>query len=73
MSGKKLEVSCPCCKQTFEYYSSKYRPFCTERCKMVDMGHWFDESYTIAGKNNSVYIEDSEALQKLVDETDENY
>lgn len=73
MSNKKLEVKCPCCKKSFEYYSSDFRPFCTERCKMVDMGHWFDESYTIAGKDNTVYVEESEALQKLIDETDEDY
>ncbi len=73
MSKKELKINCPCCKVSFEYYSSSFRPFCTEKCKMIDMGHWFDESYTIEGRTNSVYIEDSEALQKLVDETDENY
>jgi endogenous inhibitor of DNA gyrase (YacG/DUF329 family) len=73
MTDKKLKVNCPCCKESFEYYSSRYRPFCTERCKLVDMGHWFDESYTITGKDNTVYIENAEALQTLVDETNEEY
>ncbi len=74
MSEKILKVKCPSCQEEFKYYSSKFRPFCTERCKMIDMGHWFEESYTIQGKSNTVYIEDPELLQKLVsEETDENY
>ena len=40
---------------------------------MVDMGHWFDESYAIAGESNTVYIEDNDALQNLLDETNETY
>ena len=40
---------------------------------MVDMGHWFDESYTIDGKNGTVYIEDSEPLHNLLSENDEDY
>lgn len=51
MTKKKLEVKCPKCKKKFNYYSSEFRPFCTERCKMVDLGHWFDESYAVASEN----------------------
>lgn len=43
-------IYCPTCKKRFAYFSSEYRPFCTERCKMVDLGHWFDESYSVAGE-----------------------
>ncbi len=72
MKKKIINVKCPTCKNDFSYYSSEFRPFCTERCKMIDMGHWFDESYTIEGRTNSVYIEDSEMLQQLLDETDKD-
>jgi endogenous inhibitor of DNA gyrase (YacG/DUF329 family) len=27
-----------------------WRPFCSERCKMVDLGHWTLEQYRISGK-----------------------
>jgi endogenous inhibitor of DNA gyrase (YacG/DUF329 family) len=70
---KKLMVNCPHCKKEFNYYTSKVRPFCTDRCKLIDMGQWLDESYSIAGRDNTVYIEDSEMLQTLIDETNENY
>lgn len=46
---KKLMVKCPSCEKKFEYYSSEYRPFCCEKCKMVDLGHWLNESYNIPG------------------------
>lgn len=47
---KTIEVKCPKCKKKFNYYSSKFRPFCTERCKMVDLGHWFEETYAVASE-----------------------
>jgi endogenous inhibitor of DNA gyrase (YacG/DUF329 family) len=27
------------------------RPFCSERCRQIDLGHWADEDYSIAGKS----------------------
>jgi len=38
--GKPLDISQP----------ANYRPFCSERCKMIDLGEWASESYSIAGK-----------------------
>ena len=67
-----MEVKCPTCKKKFNYYDSKFRPFCKEKCKMIDLGHWFDESYTVEGRTNSVYIEEPDRLNDLMEE-DENY
>ncbi|WP_410499335.1 DNA gyrase inhibitor YacG [Chitinibacter sp. S2-10] len=30
-----------------------YRPFCSERCKMLDLGQWANESYRIPDQSNS--------------------
>jgi hypothetical protein len=27
-----------------------YRPFCCERCRLIDLGAWADESYRVPGK-----------------------
>ena len=70
---KKLEVNCPRCKKSFEYYASEFRPFCSDQCKLIDMGGWLNESYSIAGRDNSVYIEDPEALEALLDDGSEDY
>ena len=44
-------IQCPQCKKEFNYYASKFRPFCCERCQMVDLGSWLDESYTISSQD----------------------
>ncbi|HXH75760.1 MAG TPA: DNA gyrase inhibitor YacG [Bacteriovoracaceae bacterium] len=44
---KNIQVTCPTCKKKFNYYTSEFRPFCTERCRLIDLGQWLDESYTV--------------------------
>jgi uncharacterized protein len=41
-------VTCPNCKKQSEYSTSNpFRPFCSERCKMIDLGDWANENYRI--------------------------
>jgi endogenous inhibitor of DNA gyrase (YacG/DUF329 family) len=41
-------VSCPGCGIATEYSAANpWRPFCSERCRMVDLGGWASESYRI--------------------------
>jgi len=46
------QIACPNC-QTLVIYdqSNPYRPFCSERCKMLDFGAWATEEYAIIGSN----------------------
>jgi endogenous inhibitor of DNA gyrase (YacG/DUF329 family) len=44
----------------FSYYESESRPFCTERCKQIDLGHWFQESYVVPVKETSQVEEESD-------------
>ncbi len=45
---KKRLVTCPQCKELVEYSTdNKFRPFCSERCKLIDLGEWATESYRI--------------------------
>jgi endogenous inhibitor of DNA gyrase (YacG/DUF329 family) len=42
------QVACPQCGVRVEWTpASKYRPFCSERCKLIDLGAWASESYRI--------------------------
>jgi len=50
VSKKVLMVKCPQCAKKFNYHESKWRPFCRERCRQVDLGHWINETYTIPSK-----------------------
>jgi len=41
-------VPCPHCGKTVEWSpASRWRPFCSERCKMIDLGAWASETYRI--------------------------
>ena len=40
---------CTICKNTINYDGSlpAFYPFCSDRCKMVDLGHWFSGQYSL--------------------------
>jgi endogenous inhibitor of DNA gyrase (YacG/DUF329 family) len=43
---------CPICSKTYEIASVDALPsfpFCTERCRMIDLGRWIDSKYVIPG------------------------
>jgi endogenous inhibitor of DNA gyrase (YacG/DUF329 family) len=41
-------VECPTCSAKVEWQpENKYRPFCSERCKKIDLGAWAEEKYVI--------------------------
>jgi endogenous inhibitor of DNA gyrase (YacG/DUF329 family) len=40
-------VRCPECSEVFNYYQSENRPFCSSKCKNVDLNMWFDEEYRV--------------------------
>lgn len=41
-------VNCPQCKKEVTWSTdSPFRPFCSERCKLIDLGQWATESYRI--------------------------
>ena len=53
MNASKNErtVACPACgKATLFSPENEWRPFCSERCRMVDLGGWASESYKIPTK-----------------------
>ncbi len=45
---KKRMVACPNCGNLSEFSpSNAFRPFCSERCKLIDLGLWASEQYAI--------------------------
>lgn len=47
-SDKKRMVACPQCNNLSAFSpENKYRPFCSERCKLIDLGQWASENYRI--------------------------
>ncbi|MBI5408585.1 MAG: DNA gyrase inhibitor YacG [Nitrospirae bacterium] len=47
-----MKVKCPTCKQWTEWRDNPFRPFCSERCKLIDLGAWASDAYKIEGKLN---------------------
>lgn len=48
-----ITVTCPTCQATVIWNSdAKFKPFCSERCKLIDLGEWASESYSIPVKND---------------------
>jgi uncharacterized protein len=45
-----LVVQCPTCDADVEWSDAfPFRPFCSERCRLIDLGAWADESHRIQG------------------------
>lgn len=48
-SSLSKHIPCPTCKAPLVWDSKNpYRPFCSKRCRLIDLGAWADESYQIA-------------------------
>ena len=46
---KLTALSCPQCCKPVVWKDNPDRPFCSERCRLVDLGQWADEGYRIPG------------------------
>jgi uncharacterized protein len=53
------KVNCPQCGAKIEWNEKAlWRPFCSERCKMIDLGAWASDAYRVSGVAN----DDDESL-----------
>lgn len=45
-----MRISCPICKTVLENAPENLpsRPFCSQRCKLVDLGNWLNGAYRIS-------------------------
>ena len=41
---------CPICRKEVKPPAGEHAPFCSERCKLIDLGKWLNESYHIEGR-----------------------
>ena len=47
-----MTVRCPTCRKPVSWYESPYRPFCSERCKLLDLDRWVREDYRIPAQED---------------------
>jgi endogenous inhibitor of DNA gyrase (YacG/DUF329 family) len=47
---KQQVIRCPICKKEAPWNGNLFRPFCSERCRLIDLGKWASDEYRIAGE-----------------------
>ncbi|MFT6088144.1 MAG: endogenous inhibitor of DNA gyrase (YacG/DUF329 family) [Glaciecola sp.] len=48
-----MKVNCPTCKKEVKWSTeSEFRPFCTKRCQLIDLGQWANEENAIPSGAN---------------------
>ncbi len=58
---KNKKIRCPICKKETTWQGNPWRPFCSERCKTIDLASWASGDYRIAGEKKK---EDEEGLSE---------
>lgn len=49
------KVKCPTCQSEVEWGpQSPFRPFCSKRCQLIDLGEWADEEKRIPGRSTRI-------------------
>ena len=43
-------MKCPICGKPVEWKDNPTRPFCSERCKLIDFGRWAYEEYRVPSR-----------------------
>ncbi|MBP9903778.1 MAG: DNA gyrase inhibitor YacG [Verrucomicrobiota bacterium] len=56
MSGP-LIVKCPTCRKSGDWFAGGFGPFCSRRCRLVDLGKWFAEEHAIASPLRPEHLE----------------
>ena len=56
---------CPSCGKEFDPAETSAMPFCCERCRLIDLGRWLDEEYTVPIVASTLPddVEDSDDVQ----------
>lgn len=54
-------IACPTCGKPVPWTEdSRWRPFCSERCRLIDLGDWIDERHRIGGTEDDDAAPDAE-------------
>jgi endogenous inhibitor of DNA gyrase (YacG/DUF329 family) len=60
-------VRCPICDRETVYEGNEFRPFCSERCKLLDFGAWANEEYNLPVEETSLSEEDVALIERAVE------
>jgi len=58
-------MTCPICKKPADLSpKNRFRPFCSERCQMIDLGTWAAGDYKVEGSSKPAANEHHDDLKK---------
>ncbi len=57
-------MRCPTCKRETTWEGNAFRPFCSERCKLIDLDNWLSERYRISAPGET---EDEAAVPRVAE------
>jgi endogenous inhibitor of DNA gyrase (YacG/DUF329 family) len=57
-------VKCPHCGKEIEFSGNEFRPFCSDRCKLLDFGAWADEEYALPTESTELTEEDFDQIEE---------
>lgn len=56
-------VNCPTCNASVSWTAeNRWKPFCSERCKLIDLGQWAAEKYRVPAEEQEPESEDTPPL-----------
>jgi endogenous inhibitor of DNA gyrase (YacG/DUF329 family) len=55
-------VTCPTCRKKGDWFAGAYGPFCSKRCRLVDLGKWFEEEHAITEPLRPDHFEEAAEL-----------
>ena len=64
------KIKCPTCRSEGDWLDGPYGPFCSRRCKLVDLGRWFNEEHLISGPLRQDNVESVSELARTRDQTE---
>lgn len=60
-------VKCPHCGKEKEFNGNEFRPFCSERCKLLDFGAWADGEYNLPAETTELTEADIDQIEKAME------
>lgn len=63
-----LMVKCPHCGTETQFEGNEFRPFCSERCKLLDFGAWADGEYALPTESAEMTEQDIDVMEKALEE-----
>lgn len=68
------KVNCPTCQAEVIWNSdAEFRPFCSKRCQLIDLGEWADEGHKISQPVQAEQLLSEEMLDALEGEFLQNH